>query len=333
MRGALTRFAVLTLLAASGALAQTPRAMPDLPAATPADSGDQPALSPADRATLAALQADLAQVSGDLARLRSQILRSGPSGFAQAGGDTALDRLNAMEARVTALTAAVEERRNALEQALEQAQRRMGDIEFRLCELEPECNLGDLTGAPDGSTARIDTAPQAHAGAASEAEQAAFDTARAAFDRGEYAQAAALFAALAHRHAGGALTAQALYLQGVALDRSDRPDAAAEAWLTAYAAEPKGAFAAKSLLGVARALHQRGDTDAACLTLLDIPAHFPDQPEAAEADDLIAAQSCLGAAGGDSPADPPAETDAATDPAATDQDPEGEADLYAPDGH
>lgn len=330
--------AAIVALAGGTAIAQDAPAMPTLPDET-GITEPQPQVDPA---RLATLQTELEALARDLNRMRSDLMRSGPEGFARAGGDAALDRITAMEARVTALTAAVEEKRNAQTLALKQAEKRMADLEFRLCELEPTCNLGDLTGAPDatpngagdgsgpglgsglasglGATTR-GTDRDRHGNAASAAEQEAFDQARAMFDKGDYAQAAQLFAALARRHAGGALTAQALYLQGVALDRDHQTDPAAEAWLTAYAADPKGDFAAKSLLGVARALHQRGDTDAACLTLLDIPARFANSPEATEADSLIEAQNCLAAS---KPAD-----DGTATPS---DDPEGEAGFYAPNG-
>ena len=53
-----------------------------------------------DAQTLADIRAELGQLSTDLQNLRAQLVASGPAGFAAAGGDSAIDRMNAMEARL-----------------------------------------------------------------------------------------------------------------------------------------------------------------------------------------------------------------------------------------
>lgn len=284
---------------------------------SPLNTDTSPVTNPAaDPATLAQLQAQLGQISGDLNRLRAEIMGSGPSGFQAAGGDTALDRLNAMQQAVTRLTGEVEKARNNTRQRLDEAAIKMQDFEFRLCEVSPDCNLGDYTLAGDGVIGN-GTSNAAPALAASAEEIALLDRGRAALDAGNHEQAAQIFQELGRHHAGGPLTGLALYLLGEALSRQDQHDAAAEAWLSSFAAAPNGPDAARALLGVAGVLEQRGDFDAACLTLLDLTARLPASREATEARTRLDTLNCL-------------QTPASDTPPVVD-DPEGEADLYLPD--
>ena len=55
-----------------------------------------------DAQTLADIRTELNQLTADLQSLRGQLVASGPAGFAAAGGDSAIDRMNAMEAKLAA---------------------------------------------------------------------------------------------------------------------------------------------------------------------------------------------------------------------------------------
>ena len=194
--------------------------------------GALPAVAQDKAQSLADIRAELNQLTADLQSLRAQLVASGPAGFAAAGGDSAIDRMNAMEARLAELTGQTEQLQNRIDRVVKDGTTRIGDIEFRLCEMEEGCDLGSLTtptlGEQGGSSplpgsdqqgALAPASPKPQAGAAmTAAEKADFDRAQGVLGQGDFRRAADLFAAIAQTHAGSPLTAQALFLRGAALD-------------------------------------------------------------------------------------------------------------------
>lgn len=258
------------------------------------------AQDPARQVTLGEMRGTLAELRTELQRLRGELIASGTAGFQAAGGDAAIDRMNAMEARLMQLTDQAEQLQNRISRATSDTERRLADLEFRLCELDETCDLSALT-VPSGMAAQApELAPSAPAASVTEppetattaTEQADFDQARAMLEVGENLTAAEMFAAVAETHAGGPLTAEALYLRGVALDRAGDPRAAATAWLEGFAANPDGTRAGESLLGIARVIEEQGEATAACLYLAEIPARFPGSPAAAEAEARLTRLAC-----------------------------------------
>nr|WP_167620033.1 tetratricopeptide repeat protein [Paracoccus ravus] len=281
-----------------------------------------------DQETLADIRTELNQLSADLQSLRGELVAAGPAGFAAAGGDSAIDRMNAMEARLQQLTGQTEQLQNRVDRIVRDGTTRIGDIEFRLCEMEEGCDLGSLTtptlGEQGGSVAPLPSSDQQGAldapattplaGAATAAEQADFDRAREVLGQGDFRQAADLFAHLAHHHAGGPLTAEALFLRGAALDSAGDLSGAGIAWLESFAANPNGPQAADSLLGLSRAMSARGGPEQGCFYLQEILARFPGTAQAAEAEKRLGDAQCASF-----------EDEAASDPAL--MDPEAAADL------
>lgn len=277
-----------------------------------------------DAQTLADIRAELSQLSSDLQSLRAQLVTSGPAGFAAVGGDSAIDRMNAMEARLAQLTGQTERLQNRIDQVVRDGTTRIGDIEFRLCEMEEGCDLGSLTtptlgeqgmggAALPGSNQQgaLQSRPPA-GGAATAAEQADFDRAQEVLGQGDFRRAAELFAAIAQTHAGGPLTAQALFLRGQALDADGDLDGAGIAWLESFAANPNGAQAPDALLGLARAMSAKGGPQEGCFYLQEIANRFPDVPQAAEAERRMAQADCAGLIdGGAEEMDPEAAADMA----------------------
>ncbi|AXC49133.1 hypothetical protein DRW48_05060 [Paracoccus suum] len=310
----------------------------DIPGEVNVDTmGENPALpdqaqaTAADPASLAAMRADLAALGKALQSLRAELRASGPAGFAIAGGTGAIDRMDRMEVEIARLTGEVEAMRNRVEAAITEGSTRAGDIEFRLCEMEPGCDLGALTtsqldaavdGAPDVPAPDLATPmPTPIPGtvppdgtAAPSGEAADMDRARQAAAAGDHASAAQLFGAFATDHPGSPLAPEALYLQGEALAAAGDGPGAANAWLQAFTANPAGDHAAASLLGLADVMAKSGKTEDACLFLTDVPARFPGTPAALEAVSRAEAQGCPAAV-------PAAPADGAA------MDPEAAADL------
>ena len=272
--------------------------------------------APAQEPTLADLRAELTALRGELQSLRSELVASGAAGFQAVGGDAAIDRMNAMEQRLARLTDQTEQLQNRIGRIVVDGSRRIADIEFRLCEMDESCDLSALTmqdlgrsGSPVPNLGPA-TPPGNRDKLADAGEQADFDAATHAMSSGDFRRAADMFGAVAEAHAGGALTAEALFLRGAALDSAGDPKGAAAAWLEGFAADPDGPRAAESLLGIARVIEEDGDATAACLYLAEIPARFPGTPPAAEAETRLSRLACssndlTGAAGIEAEADLP----------------------------
>ena len=90
----------------------------------------------AEEPTLADLRAELTEVRGQLQSLRYELVASGAEGFQAAGGDAAIDRMNAMEQRLAWLTDRTEQLGNRIDRITADSQRRIADLEFRLCEMD-----------------------------------------------------------------------------------------------------------------------------------------------------------------------------------------------------
>ncbi|WP_411837483.1 tol-pal system protein [Paracoccus sp. ME4] len=257
-----------------------------------------PAQAAPDAATLADMRAEVTALRTQLQSLRAELVASGAAGFQAAGGSSAIDRMNAMEAQLMRLTNQTEQLQNRVSRIAGDSERRLADLEFRLCEAEPGCDLSALTvpQAQAGVSPQLaPSAPAASGGgqpASTQAEKTDFDAARAVMESGDHARAAQMFADVAETHAGGPLTAEALFLRGQALDLSGDPRAAAAAWLEGFAADPDGSRAGESLLGIARVIEGQGDATAACLYLAEVPARFPGSPQAVEAEGHITRLGC-----------------------------------------
>ncbi|MBP6679090.1 MAG: tetratricopeptide repeat protein [Paracoccus sp.] len=272
-----------------------------------------------DAQSLADIRAELNQLTADLQGLRGQLVASGSAGFQAAGGDSAIDRMNAMEARLAQLTGQTEKLQNQIDRVVRDGTTRIGDIEFRLCEMEEGCDLGSLTtptlgeqgGASSpmpGSDQQGALAPPANATpltsplagpAVTAAEKADFDRAQEVLGQGDFRRAADLFAAIAQTHAGGPLTAEALFLRGQALDAAGDLDGAGIAWLESFAANPNGPQAADALLGLSRAMSAKGGPQEGCFYLQEINNRFPGSPQAAEAEKRLIAADCAALIEGD----------------------------------
>lgn len=296
---------------------------PTDPAALPVAEGEPSAALQDQSPRLADLRARLTVAQSQLQELRAQLRAQGAPGYKALGGpDKAIDRMNTLEADMRRLTAETQSLTNRLDRALASNRTLLDDLEFRICEMEPACDLGALT-TPTESThvppaATRPTAPAV----ATAAEQAAFDQAKASADAGEPARAAAQWAFFLNAHPASPLAVPAMLAEGQALSASGDDLGAARAWLTAFAAQPNGPGAADALLGVADALAKGGaNPERACYYLAELSARFPLAPQAATAESRSKAMACpepdLAEPGTGDPAATglPVDSDAAADPA------------------
>ena len=80
--------------------------------------------------------------------LRRELSTTGTPGVAL-GGTSALERIDAMEAELRRLTGRTEELENRINRVVADGTNRVGDLEFRLCELEQGCEIGSLGLTPN----------------------------------------------------------------------------------------------------------------------------------------------------------------------------------------
>jgi tol-pal system protein YbgF len=256
-----------------------------------------------DRAqSLADIRAELGVLATDIQSLRSELVGGGAGGLQAAGGATALERMDAMEAELVRLTARTEALQNDLHRIVADGTNRIGDLEFRLCELEEGCDisnmpitksLGDFVGlVPNTPAVVIQPGNGTTSAELAVNEQADFDRAKAALDSGDFRSAADLFAAFSQTYTGGPLTADAHYYRGDALVQAGETAKAARAYLEAFSGTPNGPRAPVALLKLGSALGVLGQNQEACVTLGEVSVRFPTAPEAIEANTAMRALAC-----------------------------------------
>ena len=240
--------------------------------------------SPAPAAqNVADVRAELNVLNGQIEQLRNELVRSGAAGGLPTDPATALTRLDQLEAELRRLTDRVDVLTNDLDRIVEDASNRVGDIEFRLTELEG----GDTSVKPEpaplgGGITRPKPRPLAPELAAPETtsvlaatEQSDFDAAVKAADAGDNAKAAALFATFLATYPGGPLSTEAQYRRGQALAATADWKGAARSFLDAFSGAPQDPRAPHALYQLAVSLGHLGQTNEACLTLTEVDSRYP----------------------------------------------------------
>lgn len=253
------------------------------------------AAAQADPATLADIRAQIASLAGTVEGLRGELTATG--GLSQGvAGNTPLERLNAIEAELQRQTSKAEELEFRVNRIVTDGTNRLGDLEFRVCELEEGCDVAALGETP--ALGGVDNAavvpvpeepvptPSGEAPATDLAvnEQADFERATGALASGDFRGAADLLAAFVAAYPGSPLSAQALVGRGEALDRLNETEDAARAYLDAFSADPDGTVAPDALLGLGRNLGALGQVPDACITLGEMATRFPASPLVIEAE-------------------------------------------------
>lgn len=280
--------------AGSGAVAAPAApAAPTAPAA-PAKGG----ASVSRGQNLGGVRADLDVLNRQIAELRAALVSSGGGRGLPSAPATALTRLDQLEAELRRLTNRVEVLQNDLGRVVTDATNRVGDIEFRLTELEggdvgalakPEPLGGGLT-AP-AAPAPV-APPPGGGGELAVSEQADFDAAVSAAEAGDNARAAQLFGTFAATYAGGPLATEAQLRRGEALAATGDQRGAAASFLDAFSGAPEGPAAPQALFRLAGALAALGKTEEACLTLTEVTIRYPGSPQAGQVPGQRATLAC-----------------------------------------
>lgn len=263
-----------------------------------------PLAAQASRETLADIRGELSALSSSIQALRGELVASSARQPGLAGG-SAIERMDLLERELQRLTSRTEELGHRIDQVVRDATNRIGDLEFRLTEIEggdPGATPAPapLGGAAAGGSAAGAPPARPSAGASTQAasrpelavgERGDFDRARGVLGQGDFRTAADLFAAFAETYPGGELTGEAHVLRGDALLGLGDTLNAARAYLQSYSGWPAGERAPEALLKLGTSLGALGETADACTTLAQVAAHYPDAPAVAEA---TVAQRSLG---------------------------------------
>jgi tol-pal system protein YbgF len=262
-----------------------------------------------DRAkTLADIRQELTVLFVEIQKLKRELSTTGGVNANLAGTNT-LQRVDSMEAEITRLTAATEALTNRVDSIVADGTNRIGDLEFRLCELETGCDIGKLGDAPTLGGGALPAAtqpapiPPATAGTGAGAlgtagvelaisEKADFDRARAAFDAGSFEDAAQQFLEFTDTYQGGPLTGLAHLLRGEALQNLGQTSSAARAFLQSYSGTPNGPTSPTALLKLGLALDGLGQSSEACITLGEVTLRFPATDASIEAQAARASMGC-----------------------------------------
>ncbi|KMW59480.1 TPR repeat containing exported protein [Candidatus Rhodobacter oscarellae] len=242
-----------------------------------------PVTAVAQDETLADIRQELSALFVQIQSLRRELSTTGGVSLA-VGGDT-LQRIDLIEGALQRLTARTEELQFRIDRVVKDGTNRVGDLEFRLCELEPGCDIATLRDTPTlggdaavPSTADSTTALATVTGDTTEfavGEQADFEAGLSALDEGDFTTAVTLLTDVVDNYPGGALTPEANFFRGEALTGLGDTPNAARAYLASFSGAPNGRMAADALVGLGTSLGQLGQQEEACVTLAEVASRFP----------------------------------------------------------
>ncbi|MEE9454313.1 MAG: tetratricopeptide repeat protein [Paracoccaceae bacterium] len=225
--------------------------------------------------TVEDVRKDIISLSTLMQELRAELLSTGNSGVSQDSIGPILQRLNNLEAELRAAMGQIETLQFRINQIAEDGTRRVGDLEFRLTEIE-----GGDTSA-QGITPPLGGADNAGNGSAglelASDEQRSFDKGVTAYDSGEYQAAAEMFGVFTATYPGGPLTSEAQFRHGQSLAGLQDWGGAARLYLDSFSGAPDGPLAADALFELSVSLGALEQGEQACLTLNEIGTRYPDR--------------------------------------------------------
>ncbi|WP_380057037.1 tol-pal system protein YbgF [Falsihalocynthiibacter sp. SS001] len=245
--------------------------------------------------TLADIRQELSVVYVEIQKLKRELSTTGgATDVAQSG--TLLERIGTLEAQLQSITARSEEIELHLERVVTDGTNRIGDLEFRICELEPSCDIGTLEmgSTLGGDTSAVNTTPaEPNEVQLAVGEEADFAAARAALDEGNYTEAAEKFQAFTTNYPGSQLSPEAHYLRGTSYEALSQTSSAARAFLESFSGAPDGPFAPNALFKLGSSLGTLGQQNEACLMLGEVESRFPTAEILGDAQAAMSNLGCL----------------------------------------
>ena len=254
--------------------------------------------APAQQAeTLGDLRQGLSVLSVELERLRAELNTTGLPGTAVTG--STLDRLNTIESELMRLTAKAEDLEFRIGRVVSDGTNRIGDLEFRICELEPGCEIGALGQTrPLGGDAPAAAAPAPILPVTPDTPQLAvgeesdYRRAQEALANGDFRGAADQFATFRQTYPGSPLEPQSLLSEGEAHAGMGDTREAARLYLSLYSGYPDHPLAPEALARLGIALGVLGKVAEACVTLAEVPGRYPGSAAVAAAQEAMTGLAC-----------------------------------------
>lgn len=247
--------------------------------------------------SLADIRAELGVLNTEMNRLKAELAPTGGAApAAPLSGDT-LQRIDAIEAGLTRLNAKAEELENRINRVVTDGTNRVGDLEFRLIELEGGdfSTLGDtppLGGEQVTSIAPQSPAPQSDTPELAIGEKLDFERAQEALAQGDFLGAAEKFAAFTQSYPGSPLEADAQFFRGEAFENAGDNQEAARAYLESFSGSPTSPRAPEALFKLGVALDALGQRNEACLMLQEVVNRYPGSPQVASSTQMRATLGC-----------------------------------------
>jgi len=248
--------------------------------------------------TLADIRQEMSVLYVEIQKLKRELSTTGAVGDLLIDGST-LDRVSAIEGELKRLTSKTEQLEFRIDRVVRDGSNRLGDLEFRLCELTTDC---DITKIPDtatlgGDVPQTDSTTLLNAGdnlpQMAEAEEADFKAAEATMEAGNYAGAADQFAQFRTNYPGSPLSDQAGLMRGRALEASGDLKLAGRAYLDLFSENNTGPLAAEALSRLGIVLGNLGKVEDACVTLGEVGVRFPQSDAVLEANSAMRNLGCL----------------------------------------
>jgi TolA-binding protein len=206
-----------------------------------------------------------------------------PDGAPVGGGVVAslLTQVQQLQSQVQDLSGKVDTLQNQVNQQHDQTEKEIGDLNFKVtggAAATPGAPAagGQLTPPPGAGQQGAQAAPQVAPPTASAAVPATLHDAQAAYAAHNYTGAETAARAVVAKGGQGSYAAQ--YLVAESLAAEGKPQDAAIAYDDTYNKSHDGVYAAPSLLGLATALANIHQDQAACSTLSSLNSQFPTPP-------------------------------------------------------
>ncbi len=248
-----------------------------------------------DDQTLADIKQQVSILFTEVQSLKRELSTTGAPNM-NLQGTGALERIDAMEAELRRLTGRTEEIENRIDRVVSDGTNRIGDLRFRLCEIEEGCDFATLGETPplggDAPATPAPAEPVTDGAQMAVGEQASFDRAKEALDSGSFRSAAEQFETFTQNYTGGPLNGEAHFLRGQALSELGDDAGAARAYLESFSGQPEGARAPEALLQLGLKLDELGQRADACATLAEVPVRFPNSGAATQANEALSRLSC-----------------------------------------
>ncbi|MCY4293095.1 MAG: tol-pal system protein YbgF [Roseovarius sp.] len=257
--------------------------------------------------TLADIRQELSVIYVQIQRLKQELNTTGSFGSERIGGSV-IERVDNIENEVRRISEKTEKLEFRIDNISRVGANRIGDIEFRLCEMDSECDIGSLKygatlepGSDGDQNPVIDDFANLFSDETlasddemeyAEGEQREFDRAALALEEEDYLEAERLFRGFQEKYPGSPLAAKAEINRGEALEGEGKIEAAARVYLKVFTNAPDGPEASGALLRLGRGLDHLGKTYEACLTLGEIEERFPGSAAVNKANEYMAGIGC-----------------------------------------